>query len=42
MTFEARDLTNTHFAPTAENALAWTLFLCLHTELTGVIERAAN
>jgi hypothetical protein len=38
MTFEARDLCPIRFVPTAENALAWTLFLCLHTELQSEIE----
>ena len=43
MTFEAKDLRDAvNFAATAENALAWTLFLCLHTELRGEIEPILN
>jgi hypothetical protein len=43
MTFEARDLGGAiRFEATAENALAWTLFLCLHTDLRGELEPVTN
>jgi len=43
MTFEAQDLADgIAFAATAENALAWTMFLSRHTDLRSVIEPARN
>lgn len=42
MTFEARDLGAIRFGPSAESALAWTLFLSRHTEIRGTFERARN
>lgn len=42
MTFEAKDLCPIRFVATAENALAWTLFLSRHTELRSEIEPIAH
>ena len=42
MTFEARDLGTIRFGQSAENALAWTMFLSRHTELRGTFARARN
>ena len=42
MTFEAQDICPIRFLPTAENALAWTLFLSRHTELRSEIEPVTN
>lgn len=42
MTFEAQDICPIRFVPTAENALAWTLFLCRHTELKSEIEPVSH
>ena len=42
MVFEARDLGTIRFGRSAENALAWTLFLSRHTEVRGTFERIRN
>lgn len=43
MTFEAKDLGDAlSGAATPETAFAWTMFLCLHTDLSSIIEPVSN
>jgi hypothetical protein len=43
MTFEANDLGDTiSGTATPESAFAWTMFLCLHTDLESSIEPVRN